>query len=111
MTSDRRLFDEGLQLERTHLAWSRTALGFLAVAILLLRGSRHFAVPAAGTAAAAGFALIAAIVWWHGRNSYPQRSTTLMRGGSPLHPQILRLVAVATAILSVAAATATLTID
>jgi uncharacterized membrane protein YidH (DUF202 family) len=107
---DRTLFDNGLQLERTHLAWSRTALGFLAVAILVARLSRQFAVPAVGIAAAAGFALVGSLAWWHGRSNYPRRSATLVGGGSPLHARTLRLVAVATAMLSFATAAAALTI-
>jgi uncharacterized membrane protein YidH (DUF202 family) len=94
---------EGLQAERTALAWSRTSLAFLVNgALLMLRNPRHFEAPLSGIAA--GLAgIIAVAVYLVG----VRRQRTLAR--RPLPARItanaeLQLVGVAVPVLIVATA-------
>jgi uncharacterized membrane protein YidH (DUF202 family) len=98
------LFDPGLQLERTHLAWSRTALGFFADAALMTRVARRLDPPAAGYAIAVALALIGVGAWVHGRSTYAPRARALLAGRPPVSPRALRRLALATALVSTAAA-------
>jgi uncharacterized membrane protein YidH (DUF202 family) len=99
-----RLFDPGLQLERTHLAWSRTALGFFANAALMARVARRLDPPAVGYAIAVALALIGVAAWVHGRSTYAPRARDIHAGRPPLSPKALRRLALATAVVSTAAA-------
>ncbi len=57
----------GLAAERTALAWSRTAMGLLVVAGLLVRFAERGRAPVAGELAAAIALVVAAGVWRHAR--------------------------------------------
>ncbi len=88
--------DCGLAAERTTLAWSRTALGIVGVAALLLRFARVESVPAAGEVVAACAVLVALLAWLHGRRSFGETP------GSPAPPRALALVVAALALASAA---------
>jgi uncharacterized membrane protein YidH (DUF202 family) len=98
------LFDPGLQLERTHLAWSRTALAFLADAAFMARASARVQPVWLGIAVAVALAITGAGAWWHGRRSYAVRSAGLRRGLSPVRPGALRATAIMTTVVAIAAA-------
>lgn len=90
------LFHAGLQPERTHLAWTRTGLGFLGIAALLVRFADHARPPALAYGAAviwAGGGLATAI---YGRLSYPRRNAHLRMGRSIAEPAAMRALSVVT---------------
>lgn len=100
------LFHSGLQPERTHLAWTRTGLGFLAIAALLVRFGDHARPPALAYGAAvvwAGGGLATAI---YGRLSYPRRNAHLRAGHSIAEPVALRVLSFVTGAGGLAAAAA-----
>lgn len=100
------LFNAGLQPERTHLAWTRTGLGFLAIAALLVRFADHARPPALAYGAAvvwAGGGLATAI---YGRLSYPRRNAHLRAGRSIAEPAALRALAYVTGLGGLAVAVA-----
>jgi uncharacterized membrane protein YidH (DUF202 family) len=103
------LFDPGVQLERTHLAWSRTALAFIADAAFTARASARMHPPALGVAVAIALALTGVGAWLYGRTSYARRATDLRLRVAPVRPRAIRLLATAAAVLSVAAAALALT--
>lgn len=105
----RALFDPGLQLERTHLAWNRTAFGFLVNSALMARLAHRLYPAAAGTALAAAFAIVGAATWAHGRRTYAPRAQKLFEGQPPAQPGPLRALALGTAVLAISAATLALT--
>ena len=91
--------DPGLASERTVLAWSRTALGIVGVAALLLRFARVESVPAAGEVIAAGAVLVAGLAWWHGRRSYG----VTLRPAGPVRALSLAVAAIAAGTAAVVA--------
>jgi uncharacterized membrane protein YidH (DUF202 family) len=103
------LFDPGVQLERTHLAWTRTALGFFANAALVLRLARDTYPALAGYVIASMLGMIGVIVWWHGRHTYPRRATRLQDGEPCVPAHATLILARATATVAVAAALLALT--
>jgi uncharacterized membrane protein YidH (DUF202 family) len=107
--SEDALFDPALQLERTHLAWSRTALAFLGNAALVARLSRHAHPIWLALAVAVGLAVIGAWAWWHGRSAYPVRAAALRHSRPPEEPGVMRTLATTTTVVVVAAAAVALT--
>jgi uncharacterized membrane protein YidH (DUF202 family) len=63
----------GAALERTALAWSRSALSLAAVGGLALRFAVRHPLPATGVVTAAAALLAAAAMAEHGRRRYRQR--------------------------------------
>jgi uncharacterized membrane protein YidH (DUF202 family) len=94
--------DVGAQLERTSLAWTRTALGFTAVGALLGRSAIHAEQPAfaAGLAAvviSTGISAGVAAV-----RSYDQRHLAMHEGRAVASPVPLLCVAVTLTLASLA---------
>lgn len=90
-----RVFDPGLQHERTALAWERTAIAAMVAGVLLARYAAdtvHYTVAAIGV----GQVVVgAAILVWAGRH-YEGLHGPLRMGESPVHPTAARIVGVAT---------------
>lgn len=95
------LFDPGVQLERTQLAWTRTGLGFILNAALVARFAGH--APAA-YALAALLALTGGLLVADARHRYATRAAALRSGGSLARPRSLGTLCVVTTLASVAAA-------
>jgi putative membrane protein len=94
-----RVIDVGLQAERTYLAWTRTGLTFVAIAVLLLRRAvlgnlwlLLFGVPAAVTAA-----LILARAQWR----YRVTVTKVQKGRSAAAPRLVAAIAAASGVVAV----------
>ncbi len=90
-----RVFDEGLQHERTALAWERTAISAMVGGVLL---ARHAADELAVGWGAVGVAMVvigAVLLVWAGRH-YDDLHGPLRAGQSPLHPGAARLVGAST---------------
>ncbi len=103
------LFDPALQLERTHLAWSRTALAFLGNAALVARMARRVQPSWLALGVAVALAVIGAWAWWHGRSAYRLRAAALKCGRQSAQPPVLRALAAATTVVVVATAVLALT--
>lgn len=95
MTADDDAFpeDPGLAIERTLMAWARTAFAFAGLAALLIRFGLNehdiaLAAPVAALALAAGLAPL-----WLSRRAYAERSLPLM-GFTELRIVALAMVAV-----------------
>jgi uncharacterized membrane protein YidH (DUF202 family) len=103
-----RVFDVGLQHERTALAWDRTGLSLLVVGALTLRsGGPPFddLLHAPGYAAmAVGAGLLVA-----GGRRYRRRELDLRHGESPVHPRLVLLTGFAALGVSLAALVLVLT--
>jgi uncharacterized membrane protein YidH (DUF202 family) len=102
-----RVFDAGLQHERTALAWDRTALGLMVVGALTLRAVgapfttlRH--VPGHLTLMV-GLGLL-----WAGARRYRRREADLRAGKSPVRPRLVVVTGVTTVLVSAMALLAVL---
>lgn len=90
-----RVFDSGLQHERTALAWERTAIAAMVAGVLLARyaaESVHYSIASVGVAQVV---LAAALLVWAGRH-YDDLHGPLRAGVSPVHPTATRLVGILT---------------
>jgi len=97
-------WDEGIASERTVLAWQRTALGSIALAVLTLRAGivdrlLALAIPVAALLLAAG-----AAEWLFSRRIYREHDRPFAHGAVVHHHAILAVGAVA--LIASAAATA-----
>jgi uncharacterized membrane protein YidH (DUF202 family) len=86
-----RVFDDGLQHERTALAWERTAISTMVGGVLLARyaaGALHWGFAAFGlaTVVSGGVLLV-----WSARH-YDDLHGPLRAGESPVHPGAVRVV-------------------
>ena len=96
------VFDEGLQHERTALAWERTAIAAMVAGVLL---ARHAAQSLHAAFAAAGIAMVlvgAVLLIWSGWH-YDGLHGPLRAGESPAHPTAARRVGAATVVFTAAA--------
>lgn len=97
-----RVFDRGLQHERTALAWDRTGLSLLVVAALLLRSGGP---PYGNVVHAPGYLglSVGAVLLWAGGRRYRRREVALRQGASVVQPGLVVLAAMAALTMSVAA--------
>jgi uncharacterized membrane protein YidH (DUF202 family) len=97
-----RVFDVGLQHERTALAWDRTGLSLLVVGALTLRSGGP---PYDDLLHVPGYAamLVGAVLLWAGGRRYRRREADLRRGASPVQPHLVRLTGIVAMVVSVAA--------
>lgn len=95
MARPERVFDEGLQHERTALAWERTAIAVMVAGVLLARyaaSTVHYTIAFVGI----GQVVVGAILMvWSGRH-YDELHGPLRAGQSPVHPTAARIVGAAT---------------
>lgn len=97
-----RVFDPGLQHERTALAWERTAIAAMVAGILLARYAAeavHYTIASVGIAQVA---FAAGLLVWAGRH-YDDLHGPLRAGTSPVHPTATRLVGLLTVVFTGAA--------
>lgn len=105
-----RSFDEGLQHERTALAWERTAVATMVAGALLARWAAEDAAPLFGLLGIVQVAFGGGLLAWTGRH-YEDLHGPLRAGDSPVHPVAVRVVGVATTVsIGVALAFATVVI-
>lgn len=94
-----KVFDPGLQHERTALAWERTAIAVMVAGVLLARYAAqtvHFVIAFVGVAQVA---FGAGLLVWTGRH-YDDLHGPLRAGASPVHPTAARLIGLATVVFS-----------
>jgi uncharacterized membrane protein YidH (DUF202 family) len=95
MSRPDKVFDQGLQHERTALAWERTAIAVMVAGVLLARYAAetvHFTIAFAGI----GQVVVGAVLLvWTGRH-YDDLHGPLRSGASPVHPTAARVVGIAT---------------
>jgi uncharacterized membrane protein YidH (DUF202 family) len=97
-----RIFDEGMQHERTALAWERTSISAMVGGVLLARyaaESLHWGFAAGGLATVV---LGGALLVWTGRH-YDDLHGPLRAGESPVHPTAARVVGLTTIAFTAAA--------
>lgn len=90
-------FDEGLQHERTAMAWERTAISTMVAGVLLARWSAddgNLAFVAVGIVQVAFGGLLLA---WAGRH-YEDLHGPLREGQNPSHPRAVHVVGTATTV-------------
>jgi uncharacterized membrane protein YidH (DUF202 family) len=90
-----RVFDAGLQHERTALAWERTAISTMVAGVLLARyaaESLHWGFASVGLATVV---LGAVLLVWTGRH-YDDLHGPLRAGESPVHSTAAQVVGLAT---------------
>lgn len=86
------LFDPGLQLERTQLAWRRTALTALVNAALIVKLGATTVVPAAAYVVGALLGVVAAGAFAWGELSYGPRRRALLAGRPAARAAALRVL-------------------
>jgi uncharacterized membrane protein YidH (DUF202 family) len=96
------VFDVGAQLERTSLAWVRTALAFTAVGALIGRFANSTAAPALANAIGALVVATGVTAGASAVRSYNRRHAGLHRGRPVASPAPLLCVALALTLASIA---------
>jgi uncharacterized membrane protein YidH (DUF202 family) len=96
-----RVFDRGLQHERTALSWDRTGLSLLVVGSLLLRSGGP---PYGDLVHAPGYfgLVVGAVLLWAGGWRYRRREVILRESGSAVQPGLVVLTAVAALVMATA---------
>jgi uncharacterized membrane protein YidH (DUF202 family) len=94
--------------ERTDLAWTRTALGFLVNAALVARFASQLPVSPAGYALAGLMAVFALALYFYGGRAGSSRATALRTDDVTARPRALRAVWLATVATTVGALAMTL---
>jgi uncharacterized membrane protein YidH (DUF202 family) len=105
----RTVFDVGAQLERTTLAWVRTALAITAAGALLARFAINTGQPLLGHAVGAALAGTGVMVGVSAARSYGRRHAELHAGRRPAAPMPLRCISAALAVAAVSALAIALT--
>ena len=93
------VFDEGLQHERTALAWERTAIASMVAGVLMARYAAqadHYLLSSVGVAQVV---LGSILLVWTGRH-YDELHGPLRSGVSPVHPTAARRIGLATVVFS-----------
>ena len=88
-------FDEGLQHERTALAWERTAVSMMVVGVILARYAANVAHPTVAVVGLAQTATGAGVLMWAGWH-YDDLHGSLRENESVLHPRAARLLGLGT---------------
>jgi uncharacterized membrane protein YidH (DUF202 family) len=91
--------EDGLQDERTALAWERTAISVMVMGVLIARYaalSLHWAFGVAGLLAVA---IGSAILVWAGQR-YDEMQRHIERGDNPVHPTATRVVGMLAVVLT-----------
>jgi uncharacterized membrane protein YidH (DUF202 family) len=88
-------FDEGLQHERTALAWERTSISMMVVGIILARFAADAAHPAVAVAGLVQTVIGAGVLVWAGWH-YEDLHGTLRDNDPVVHPTAARLLGLGT---------------
>jgi uncharacterized membrane protein YidH (DUF202 family) len=88
-------WDDGVASERTVLAWERTAIASLAVAVLVLRAGIIDALLGLAIPVTALLVLAGAVEWLFSRNIYLGHDQSDVRGGV-IHPRAIFILAAVT---------------
>ncbi len=99
------VFDNGLQHERTSLAWERTAFSMMAAGLILSRFAANRNMWLLAIGGMAQVALGAAVLVWSGAH-YEELHGPLRVGGDVVHPRAVRWIGIATIVGTGAALTA-----
>jgi uncharacterized membrane protein YidH (DUF202 family) len=99
----RTLFDSGAQLERTTLAWVRTALALTAIGALLIRVGTNSGLSLLGQVAGALLVAAGVVGGVSATRSYDRRRGRLHAGRPIAVPMLLRCVSAAVGLAAVAA--------
>lgn len=97
-----RVFDEGLQHERTALAWERTSIAVVIAGVLLARYAAESVHDAIAVVGGVQVLFGAGLLVWSGRH-YDELHGPLRAGASPVHPRATRLVGAATVVFTAGA--------
>lgn len=104
-----RVFDAGLQHERTALAWERTAIGGMVAGVLLGRYVAEKLHPAFAAIGLVQVVFGSAVLLWAALH-YEELHGPLRAGDSPVHPTAARIVGVGTVLFTACATTLALAI-
>ncbi|NNE12492.1 MAG: DUF202 domain-containing protein [Ilumatobacter sp.] len=89
------VFDQGLQHERTALAWERTAIASMVAGVLVGRYAAESLHVVFAFVGLAQVGMGAAVLVWTGRH-YDDLHGPLRQGESPIHPLAARVVGLGT---------------
>lgn len=98
------VFDEGLQHERTTLAWERTAISMVVAGTIVARWGVGDGLPVHAGAGVIALLIGVSILVWSGHN-YSALHGPLHAGASPVQPRLTRLVGTVTTLVTLSALT------